>query len=423
MHFPRTGSANHLDDLAARSAADNRVVDQHNALFRKNALDRVQLDLHAKMPDRLRRLDERTPDIVISDQSKSDRQLRLFGVTDGRTDPRVGNRNNDIRRSLGWGDRTVFLYAGAHGRANAVHQLVGAASRLRHRRDLLIVTAGDGPERTACEQRARDAGLDNIVFLGGVAKERMPDLVNAADVGVAVLQDNPTFKTVYPNKVFDYTAKGNLVAVISNGTAVLGLGNLGALAAKPVMEGKSVLFKRFADIDAIDLEVDTEDVDAFVECVRLLGPTFGGINLEDIKAPGCFIIEQRLRECMDIPVFHDDQHGTAIIAAAGLINALDLTGRSLQDVRLVINGAGAASIACVELLKAMGLPHDHAIICDTKGVIFRGRDGINQWKSAHAVETDARTLADALSGADAFFEIMMWSGGEFYPFPSGDGGG
>jgi malate dehydrogenase (oxaloacetate-decarboxylating)(NADP+) len=209
-----------------------------------------------------------------------------------------------------------------------------------------------------------------------------------------------------PNKAFDYTAKGNLVAVISNGTAVLGLGNLGALAAKPVMEGKSVLFKRFADIDAIDLEVDTEDVDAFVECVRLLGPTFGGINLEDIRAPGCFIIEQRLREAMDIPVFHDDQHGTAIIAAAGLINALDLTGRSLQEVRLVINGAGAAAIACVELLKAMGLPHDHAIICDTQGVIYRGREsGMNQWKSAHAADTDARTLAEALAGADALFGL------------------
>jgi malate dehydrogenase (oxaloacetate-decarboxylating)(NADP+) len=209
-----------------------------------------------------------------------------------------------------------------------------------------------------------------------------------------------------PNKAFDYTAKGNLVAVISNGTAVLGLGNLGALAAKPVMEGKSVLFKRFADIDAIDLEVDTEDVDAFVECVRLLGPTFGGINLEDIRAPGCFIIEQRLREAMDIPVFHDDQHGTAIIAAAGLINALDLTGRSLQEVRLVINGAGAAAIACVELLKAMGLPHDHAIICDTQGAIYRGREsGMNQWKSAHAADTDARTLAEALAGADALFGL------------------
>jgi malate dehydrogenase (oxaloacetate-decarboxylating)(NADP+) len=172
------------------------------------------------------------------------------------------------------------------------------------------------------------------------------------------------------------------------------------------MEGKSVLFKRFADIDAIDLEVDTEDVDAFVECVRLLGPTFGGINLEDIRAPGCFVIEQRLRECMDIPVFHDDQHGTAIIAAAGLINALDLTGRSLRDVKLVINGAGAASIACLDLLKAMGMPAENAIVCDTKGVIWRGREsGMNQWKSAHAAETDARTLADALAGADAFFGL------------------
>ena len=172
------------------------------------------------------------------------------------------------------------------------------------------------------------------------------------------------------------------------------------------MEGKSVLFKRFADIDAIDLEVDTEDVDAFVDCVRLLGPTFGGINLEDIKAPGCFIIEQRLRELMDIPVFHDDQHGTAIIAAAGLINALDLTGRSLGDIKLVINGAGAAAIACIELLKAMGMPHDNAILCDTRGVVYQGREaGMNQWKSGHAVATDARTLADAMAGADVFFGL------------------
>jgi malate dehydrogenase (oxaloacetate-decarboxylating)(NADP+) len=209
-----------------------------------------------------------------------------------------------------------------------------------------------------------------------------------------------------PNKAYDYTAKGNLVAVISNGTAVLGLGNLGALAAKPVMEGKSVLFKRFADIDAIDLEVDTEDVDEFVNCVRLLGPTFGGINLEDIKAPGCFIIEQRLRELMDIPVFHDDQHGTAIIAAAGLINALDLTGRSLQDAKLVINGAGAAAIACIELVKAMGMPHGNAILCDTRGVVYQGREaGMNQWKSAHAIPTEARTLEEAMVGADVFFGL------------------
>ncbi|HEX6141212.1 MAG TPA: NADP-dependent malic enzyme [Geminicoccaceae bacterium] len=237
------------------------------------------------------------------------------------------------------------------------------------------------------------------------------DLSLAYSPGVAApcleIQKNPA-------KAFDYTAKGNLVAVISNGTAVLGLGNLGALAAKPVMEGKSVLFKRFADIDAIDLEVDTEDVDAFVNCVKLLGPTFGGINLEDIKAPGCFIIEQQLRELMDIPVFHDDQHGTAIIAAAGLINALDCTGRSLSDARLVINGAGAASIACLDLLKAMGMPHDNAIICDTRGVVYKGREaGMNQWKSAHAVETDARTLEDALRGADVAFGLS--AAGAFTP--------
>ena len=205
-----------------------------------------------------------------------------------------------------------------------------------------------------------------------------------------------------PDTAYDYTARGNLVAVISNGTAVLGLGNLGALASKPVMEGKAVLFKRFADIDGIDLEVDTTDVDEFVNCVRVLGPTFGGINLEDIKAPECFIIEQRLRELMSIPVFHDDQHGTAIIAAAGLINALDLTGRTLDRTRLVINGAGAAGIACAELIKAMGMPHGNVTICDTQGVIWQGRPtGMNQWKSAHAVPTEARTLADALDGADA----------------------
>ena len=209
-----------------------------------------------------------------------------------------------------------------------------------------------------------------------------------------------------PNTAYDYTAKGNLVAVISNGTAVLGLGDLGALASKPVMEGKSVLFKRFADIDSIDLEVDTKEVSEFVNSVRFLGPSFGGINLEDIKAPECFIIEQQLREMMDIPVFHDDQHGTAIIAAAGLLNALHLTGRDIKDVKLVVNGAGAASIACVELVKAMGMPHNNAILCDTKGVIYQGRtEGMNQWKSAHAVKTKARSLAEAMVGADVFFGL------------------
>jgi malate dehydrogenase (oxaloacetate-decarboxylating)(NADP+) len=211
-----------------------------------------------------------------------------------------------------------------------------------------------------------------------------------------------------PSAAYDYTAKGNLVAVISNGTAVLGLGDLGALASKPVMEGKAVLFKRFAGIDAVDLEVDTADVDEFVNCVRFLHPSFGGINLEDIKAPECFIIEERLRELLDIPVFHDDQHGTAIIAAAALINALDLTGRDLKSIKMVVNGAGAAAIACIDLVKSMGVPHNNVILCDTKGVIYQGRqNGMNQWKSAHAVDTGKRTLAEALEGADVFFGLSV----------------
>lgn len=211
-----------------------------------------------------------------------------------------------------------------------------------------------------------------------------------------------------PDAAYDYTAKGNLVAVISNGSAILGLGDLGALAAKPVMEGKAVLFKRFADVDSIDLEVDTSDVEAFINCVSPLGPSFGGINLEDIKAPDCFIIEERLREMMDIPVFHDDQHGTAIITAAGFLNALDLTGRDIKKTRVVVNGAGAASIACTELMKAMGLPAANVIMCDSKGVIYQGReDGMNQWKSAHAAKTDHRTLAEALKGADAFIGLSV----------------
>jgi malate dehydrogenase (oxaloacetate-decarboxylating)(NADP+) len=211
-----------------------------------------------------------------------------------------------------------------------------------------------------------------------------------------------------PSRAFDYTAKGNFVAVISNGTAILGLGNLGALASKPVMEGKAVLFKRFADVDSIDLEVSTEDPDEFINCVRFLGQTFGGINLEDIKAPECFLIEQKLRELLDIPVFHDDQHGTAIIAAAGLINALDLTGRDIANTRLVCNGAGAAGVACLELLKAIGFAPANVILCDTKGVIYRGRrEGMNQWKSAHAIETKARTLAEAVEGADVFFGLSV----------------
>jgi malate dehydrogenase (oxaloacetate-decarboxylating)(NADP+) len=210
------------------------------------------------------------------------------------------------------------------------------------------------------------------------------------------------------SKAYDYTVKGNFVAVITNGTAILGLGNRGALAAKPVMEGKAVLFKRFADIDSIDLEVNTEDPDEFINCVRFLGKGWGGINLEDIKAPECFIIEQRLRELLDIPVFHDDQHGTAIIAAAGLINALHLTGRDIRETRLVVNGAGASGIACTELLKGLGLQPNNVILCDTKGVIYQGRrEGMNQWKSAHAVETKARTLAEAFEGADVAFGLSQ----------------
>ncbi len=211
-----------------------------------------------------------------------------------------------------------------------------------------------------------------------------------------------------PETAYDYTAKGNLVAIISNGTAVLGLGNIGAVASKPVMEGKAVLFKKFADLDGVDLEIDTEDPDKFVEAVSLLGPSFGGINLEDIAAPECFIIEQRLREIMDIPVFHDDQHGTAIITAAGLMNALHLTGRDFKDIKVVCNGAGSASIACVELIKAIGVPHNNIILVDRTGVIYQGREeGMNQWKSAHAVKTNARSLDEAIEGADVFLGLSV----------------
>ena len=231
------------------------------------------------------------------------------------------------------------------------------------------------------------------------------DLSLAYSPGVAVpceaINENP--ETAY-----DYTNKGNLVAVVSNGTAVLGLGNLGALASKPVMEGKAVLFKRFADVNAIDIELDSVDVDEIITAVKLMEPTFGGINLEDIKAPECFIIEQRLKEEMDIPVFHDDQHGTAVITAAGLLNALELSDKKIEDVKIVLNGAGAAGIACIELIKAMGGRHENCIVCDTKGVIYQGRtEGMNQWKSAHAVKTDLRTLEEAMEGADVFLGVSV----------------
>ena len=209
-----------------------------------------------------------------------------------------------------------------------------------------------------------------------------------------------------PETAYDYTSKGNMVAVITNGTAILGMGNLGALASKPVMEGKSVLFKRFADVNSIDLELDTEDANDFINAVKLMGPSFGGINLEDIKAPECFIIEQQLKELMDIPVFHDDQHGTAVICAAGLLNALKISDKKIEDVKIVLNGAGAAGIACIELLKAMGARHENCIVCDTKGVIYQGRtEGMNQWKSAHAVITDKRSLTEAMVDADVFLGV------------------
>ncbi|HCR95781.1 MAG: NADP-dependent malic enzyme [Oceanicaulis sp.] len=211
-----------------------------------------------------------------------------------------------------------------------------------------------------------------------------------------------------PDLAYDYTSKGNMVAVISNGTAILGLGDLGAMASKPVMEGKSVLFKRFADVDSIDIEVDESDPEAFIECVRRFGASFGGINLEDIKGPDCFIIEEKLREYLDIPVFHDDQHGTAIISAAGIINACELSGKDITTLKVVVNGAGAAGIAVLELIKAMGVKHDNAILCDSKGVIYKGRDhGMNQWKSAHAADTEARTLEEAMSGADCFIGLSV----------------
>jgi malate dehydrogenase (oxaloacetate-decarboxylating)(NADP+) len=209
-----------------------------------------------------------------------------------------------------------------------------------------------------------------------------------------------------PADAYEYTAKGNLVAVISNGTAILGLGNLGALASKPVMEGKAVLFKRFADVDSIDIELATEDPDAFIEAVALMEPSFGGINLEDIKAPECFVIEQALRERMKIPVMHDDQHGTAIIAAAGLVNACFLTGREFKDVKVVVNGAGASALACTALIKSMGVRHENVTVCDRSGVIYRGREtGMDQWKSAHAIDTAARDLEEALVGADIFLGL------------------
>ncbi|MFN4154322.1 MAG: NADP-dependent malic enzyme [Paracoccaceae bacterium] len=257
------------------------------------------------------------------------------------------------------------------------------------------------PEEALAYHLEPRPGKYEVIASTPMATQR--DLSLAYSPGVAVpvqaIADNPAL-------AYDYTVKGNMVAVISNGTAILGMGNLGALASKPVMEGKAVLFKRFADVNAIDIELDTEDPEEIIKAVSLMGPTFGGINLEDIKAPECFIIEQRLKEIMDIPVFHDDQHGTAVICAAGLINALEISGKKIGDVRIVLNGAGAAGIACLELLKSMGAKHDNCLMCDTKGVIYQGRtEGMNQWKSAHAANTPLRTLEEAMLGADVFLGV------------------
>jgi len=254
------------------------------------------------------------------------------------------------------------------------------------------------PEEALAYHFEPTPGKYEIVASTPMATQR--DLSLAYSPGVAVPVEAIAKN---PGLAYDYTVKGNMVAVISNGTAILGMGNLGALASKPVMEGKAVLFKRFADVNAIDIELDTEDPDEIIKAISLMGPTFGGINLEDIKAPECFIIESRLKEIMDIPVFHDDQHGTAVICAAGLINALEISGKKIEDVRIVLNGAGAAGIACLELLKSMGAKHDNCIMCDTKGVIYQGRtEGMNQWKSAHAADTQCRTLHEAMDGADVF---------------------
>ncbi len=242
-----------------------------------------------------------------------------------------------------------------------------------------------------------------IVPTKPMATQRDLSLAYTPGVAVPVLEIAEN-----PEDAFEYTSKGNLVAVVSNGTAILGLGNRGALASKPVMEGKAVLFKRFADVDVFDIEVDTTDPDEVIRVVELIAPTFGGINLEDIKAPECFYIEETLIERLDIPVFHDDQHGTAIIAAAGLLNALELQGKKLEEVKVVINGAGASGIATAQHLVNLGLPKEHIIMCDSRGVIYKGRtERMNPYKERFAAETDARTLAEAMVGADVFIGLSV----------------
>ncbi|WP_022664814.1 malic enzyme-like NAD(P)-binding protein [Desulfospira joergensenii] len=231
------------------------------------------------------------------------------------------------------------------------------------------------------------------------------DLAKAYSPGVA----NPVLAIdANPDEAYKYTSRANLVGVVSNGSAILGLGNRGALASKPVMEGKGILFKRFADIDVFDIELDTQDPEKIIDLVKTMEPTFGGINLEDIKAPECFEIEERLIEMCDIPIFHDDQHGTAIISAAGFINALEINGKKIEEVKVVFNGAGAAGISCAKLFMAMGVKQENIIMCDSKGVIFKGRtQGMNKYKDLFAADTEKRTLAEAMDGADVFMGVSQ----------------
>ena len=244
------------------------------------------------------------------------------------------------------------------------------------------------------------SGKIEIISSKSLTTKRDLSLAYSPGVAVPVLEISKN-----PDAAYEYTSKGNLVAVISNGSAILGLGNLGALASKPVMEGKAVLFKRFADIDAIDIEIDNKSSDEIIKCIKNIGNSFGGINLEDIAAPDCFVIEKKLRESLDIPIFHDDQHGTAIITSAALINALDLSNKKPGDVRIVINGAGASALACANLFKSIGIKIKNIIMLDRKGVIYKGRDNVDEFKSAYAVETKLRTLKDAMRGADIFLGL------------------
>lgn len=267
----------------------------------------------------------------------------------------------------------------------------------------------DHKAKNVTEQDALDFHMQGLP--GKVSLKATKSLITQRDLALAY-SPGVAFPCLHINKnpadAYLYTAKGNYVAVISNGTAVLGLGNLGALASKPVMEGKAVLFKRFADIDSVDIEVDTENSEEFINSVRFIGNTWGGINLEDIKAPECFIIEEELKKLLDIPVFHDDQHGTAIITLAGIINAAHITNRKIEDLKIVINGAGAAGIACTDLLKTYGVKKDNILLCDTTGVIYKGREkGMNPWKEKHAVDTKLRTLSEAMIGADVFIGLSV----------------